>query len=148
MDSATAISVLRRVLCHLLTGIWWKLHQKTDDKLGIAKAFNLPMADVIALLAVAGVGKMTAQGFRTKQSMIDSVCNTSKGCLQKGDIRRVPYIINVSSPPLFKSPAEQAKGLVRCPPRVKLPDDLFENNPEMMTLAQCCAAKAAARRKK
>ena len=30
----------------------------------------------------------------------------------------------MSSPPLFKSPAEQAKGLVRCPPRVKLPDNL------------------------
>ena len=125
MDSATALSVLKRVLCHLPTGLWWKLHQKTAHELGVATAFNLPMADVNALLALSGVGKMTAQGFCTKQSKIDEVCDTSDGCLRKGENRRVPFVSNASNPPFYKSPALQAKCQVRCPPKVKLPDDLI-----------------------
>ena len=57
MDSTAAISVLKRVLCHLPNGVWWQLHQRMADDLGIAKAFDLPVAAVNALLAVSGVGK-------------------------------------------------------------------------------------------
>ena len=59
MDSSTAISALKRVLCHLPTGVWWQLHQRMANDLGIAQAFGLPVAAVDAILAVSGVGKTT-----------------------------------------------------------------------------------------
>ena len=60
MDSSTAISALKRVLCHLPTGVWWQLHQQMANDLGIAKAFGLPVAAVDAILAVAGVTGLAA----------------------------------------------------------------------------------------
>ena len=54
MDSAAAISVLKRVLCHLPTGIWWQLYQRMANALSISKAFDLLIATVDGLLVVAG----------------------------------------------------------------------------------------------
>ena len=81
MDSATALLVLKRVLRHLPTGIWWQLNPKTADDLGVAKAFNLPIANVNALLVLSGVGKVTAQGFGIVKSGLEALCNSSDGCL-------------------------------------------------------------------
>ena len=77
MDSSTAISALKRVLCHLPTGVWWQLHQRMADDLGISKAFDLPVAAVDALLAIAGVVKTTASGFQIVKSTLDCLCNST-----------------------------------------------------------------------
>ena len=96
MDSPAAISVLKRVLCHLPTGIWWQLHQRMAGDLGITKAFDLPVAAVDVLLVVAGVAKRTASGFCIVKSGIHLLCDSSDGFLEQGNIRCVRYIANIS----------------------------------------------------
>ena len=53
MDYATAQSLLKELLGHLPREWWWLLHQKEDDGLGIAYAFDRLLADIEDLLSNA-----------------------------------------------------------------------------------------------
>ena len=72
MDLNTAQDLLKELLFHLPTGWWWLLHQKEENDLGIAKAFDRPRAEIEAILVHAGICKENGNGFTIVKKKFDS----------------------------------------------------------------------------
>lgn len=124
MDRARAQSVLKRVIGHLPEEFWWQLRQDTKDELGLAYAFDLPCADIDALLANAGIYKDGGHGFAFKKKIWGLFCDTLDGEIDKGSYGRAIYVAN-KTPPLYSKPALQLKANVRCINRAELPADII-----------------------
>ena len=102
MNKATALAILKRLLRLLPAGYWWLLNQHDPKDHGIAYAFNLPRADVYALLVLSGIGKETARGFGYALNQIEALCNSSDGTIAHDNIRKARFIANTSVPQIYK----------------------------------------------
>ena len=52
MDHNTTQTLLKELLCCLIVGRWWFLHQKEELNLGLAKVFGRTRAEIDALFSM------------------------------------------------------------------------------------------------
>ena len=81
MDLNTAQDLLKELLFHLPMGWWWLLHQKEENDLGIAKAFDRPRAEIEALLVNARICKENGNGFTIVKKKFAHVEMTTCGSI-------------------------------------------------------------------
>ena len=112
MDLNTAQDLLKELLFHLPTGWWWLLHQKEENDLGIAKAFDRPRAEIEALLVNAGICKENGNGFTIVKKKFDSFCATLSAPMEVQTCARRIYIVNGVDE--YRTPTDQIKSKVRC----------------------------------
>ena len=104
MDIATARSVLVRVLKHIPSEFWWILRQTQRDETGLARACNVPLTYIDALLANAAIYRNTGHGFCFQKKAWENFCETLDNPLVHGTIRKDAYVAN-GRPPKYRAPA-------------------------------------------
>ena len=111
MDLNTAQDLLKELLFHLPTGWWWLLHQKEENDLGIAKAFDRPRAEIEALLVNARICQENGNGFTIVKKKFDSFCATLSAPMEVQTCARRIYIVNGVDE--YRTPTNQIKSKVR-----------------------------------